>query len=135
MDLYHFTADLFIKGIRKEGLTKGVMPVIRNGKNGLLSYVQWLTVNGEFKQAFCEGSSLSYDRAENRLRVVVPENFRKNLLKWDLFKAMVIVQGFDIFPEFDNHDDCKNWFVYLGKIPPQWICQRTRKINQPKGAI
>ena len=53
MKLYHFTAERFLKGIQKDGLTKGHFPLlIKNDEIKLMKNCQWLTKRSGWDQAF-----------------------------------------------------------------------------------
>ncbi len=121
MKLFHFTAERFLEGIQKEGITKGHFPLQKNGRIGMMKNTQWLTKRPGWDQAFHdpELTELKYDRREVRLTIVIPKQRRvKNLL--DKNKIQRIFER-GLIPDFFADEDCENWFVFYGRIKPQWI--------------
>lgn len=120
MKLYHFTGDQFLYGIRTEGITLGMFPIIINEKIVLMKDCQWLTKNESFDQPWHdpELTTLPYDRRRNRLTIKIPKKEENKLWEW---KSIKIRFGKFFIPNFDYDEDCENWFIYMGKIKPQWI--------------
>ena len=113
---YHFTSHLHVDSCRNEGLKLGVMPFVKNGNLRLIKNYQWLTRRPDFKQAWCEGGSLQYDRSEYRITIEIPKLRQKNLFKW-LDKCETNKLAADL----NYRGDPENWFIYHGIIAPQWI--------------
>lgn len=118
MKLYHFTSPVHIKGCLKEGITKGSIPLIIQGKIALATGWQWLTSNPEFKQEWTNGeySTLPYDRTAFRLTVNIPKTAKDKLFRWmDVCKKLPIIK------EMNDFGDPENWWVFKGRIKPSWI--------------
>lgn len=119
--LYHFTSDLHLMGCRLDGLTKGVIPIqILQVGVKFISNAQWLTRNPDFDQAWDRWSTLPYDRTANRLTLCIPKDFTENLRCW---KEIGPKLAAETFKWLSLIGDPKNWFIYLGKIPPEWIVE------------
>lgn len=121
MKLYHFTAERFLKGIQKDGLTDGHFPLQRvNAQVGFMKNIQWLTKRQGWDQAFHdpELTELKYDRREVRLTIVIPKSQRLALFDKDR-----IVRTFErgLIPDFFADPDCENWFMFYGRVKAQWI--------------
>jgi len=122
--LYHFTAAHLIEKIKREGLTKGMVPVTTHPPR-FLTGLQWLTADGEFDQAWCAQKILvPYDRNAYRITVKVPKKHRKNVLHW----LMVCdVNKFPAAVELNRYGDPENWRIYRGFIRPGWFREIKRK--------
>ena len=121
MKIYHFTAKKFLKDIQKEGLTKGGTPVKgRDGKTRMFTNTQWLTTDSKWDQAFHDPSEtkLKYDRREILLTIVIPKSKRLHLANK---KRIIDVFGLNLLPEFFDHPDCEDWFIFYGRVKAQWI--------------
>lgn len=120
MELYHFTADQFLRGIRNEGITRGVFPLFIKNKLVFVKNCQWLTLNPSFEQPWHdpEFSTLPYDRRRNRLTITIPKKHRHLLLDWNSIKM-----GYQEYfiKDFDFHSDRENWHIFKGRIRPSWI--------------
>ncbi|MGL5514278.1 MAG: hypothetical protein ACRDBM_13715 [Sporomusa sp.] len=128
MRLYHFTPAHMIDGIITGGLTKGAMPMLnRFGEVlGFTSDVQWLTKESDFnKQAWATQNLINYDRTAYRLSVVIPITHYNNLYDMDKFLKYIIHDGTKrMIRETQGY---KDWYVYLGKIPADWIKESVKK--------
>lgn len=115
MKFYHFTAAHLLSAIQREGLTRGVIPIIDGGKlHGFISPYQWLTTNGSFVQDWQTHSHLPYKRNAVRLTVKIPKSSMVKVVPW---------LGLDITSHevLDSFGDPENWMVFDGKIPAGWI--------------
>lgn len=123
MKLYHFTSSLHVDGCLKNGIIKGVIPIYKGGKYGLIPGFQWLTSNPEFHQEWAntEYTTLPYDRTEYRLTVVIPKAARDRLFRW-----LDICDKLPIDEAMNAYGDPENWFVFQGRIKPGWI----RRVEQ-----
>ena len=123
MKLYHFTSPLHVDGCLKNGIIKGVIPIYKDGKYGLIPGFQWLTSNPEFHQEWAntEYTTLPYDRTEYRLTVVIPKAARDRLFRW-----LDICDKLPIDEAMNAYGDPENWFVFQGRIKPGWI----RRVEQ-----
>ncbi len=118
MKLYHFTPEWMLPGIKKEGLTKGVLVTQFKPPKFKTGY-QWLTINGDWNQSWNAGSTLPYDRTEIRLTVKIPDIHK--IIKWTTGGRTLINPG--IFEALSCYGDPDNWYLYFGKIKPKWIKQ------------
>lgn len=119
--LYHFTAKRFLKSIKHEGLTRGVMLKNINPPEFLLNK-QWLTKKAEFDQGWSIGTGrLQYKRNEVRLTIEIPHDERINLKPWTQMKFLVPL----VANELEDSDlaDPENWYIYQGRIKPEWITE------------
>jgi len=121
MELYHFTADQYLYGIRSEGLTKGRFPLIMKNQLIFVKECQWLTTVSSYENQSWhdpEHSTLPYDRRRNRLTINIPKDQRRLLLGWDSIK---IGFGEYFLDGFDENECCHHWYIYKGRIKPSWI--------------
>jgi hypothetical protein len=114
--LYHFTARRFVSGIRKDGLTRGMVPVSLSPPRVVSGY-QWLTSNPDFAQEWAEGTGrLPYRRDEVRIAVDVPavEQYRlTGRLGWTLLTPLAA--------DLCACGDPDHWYVFRGDVPPSWL--------------
>ena len=124
MKLYHFTSPLHVDGCLKNGIIKGVIPIYKDGKYGLIPGFQWLTLNPDFQQEWANTkySTLSYDRTEYRLTVVIPKTARDRLFKW-----LDICDSLPIDEAMNAYGDPENWYIFEGRIKPSWIRKVEKK--------
>jgi hypothetical protein len=117
--LYHFTSPLHVESCKKNGLTRGVIPLLVNGKIAILPGYQWLTANPDFNQSWAntEYTTLPYDRTAFRLTVVIP----KKTAQGQLFKWLDLCHKFPIDEYLNAYGDPENWHIFKGKIKPSWI--------------
>lgn len=111
--------------IRIMGLTRGMIPVLKAGRNGdrkedfsVLPGYQHLTANKSFAQSWEEHSHLPYRRNAVRLTVKIPKAHRTNLFYWLRFCEAVNLNSARVL---NSYGDPENWFVYRGRIPPAWF--------------
>jgi hypothetical protein len=117
MKLYHFTAKCFLKGIEKDGLTRGCM-LKSMSPPSFIPNSQWLTSNPEFEQSWLNpNSTLPYKRNEVRLTIEIPDHAEANAKPWSQMKFLVP----EVAQDLSQFGDPENWWIYSGNIPPQWI--------------
>ncbi len=120
MKLYHFTADQFLRGIRNEGITRGVFPLVMKKQLVFAKNCQWLTTESSYEQPWHDPdhSTLPYDRRRNRLTINIPKQHVRLLLDWNSIKM-----GFGEYfiNGFDEHECCRHWYIFKGRIKPSWI--------------
>lgn len=117
MTLYHFTAERFLNGIKREGLTRGHMLASLKPVR-LIANKQWLTSNAEFSQSWLNPRSiLPYKRNEIRLKIIIPDQAKDNCRPWSQMKFLVP----DVAQDLSAFGDPENWYIYDGHIPPTWI--------------
>lgn len=125
--LYHFCSDVHLEAILKQGLTRGVVAWISNGMPRVRTGFQWLTENPERSaQQWCPQhlSSLPYDRCANRLTIRIPLEDQVALSRWvDAGPLMVPEDQLRILNMFGN---AKEYWLYRGSIPAEWITQVDR---------
>lgn len=117
MTLYHFTAERFLKSIKKNGLTKGVMVKSMNPPQFIMGK-QWLTKNPHFEQSWAKGTGrLPYKRNEVRLTIEIPEDYQHQCKPWSQMKFLT-PEVADMLSAFG---DPENWYVFDGSISQHWI--------------
>ena len=124
MKLYHFTSSLHVEGCIKQGINRGLIPICKGGRLGLIPGFQWLTLNPDFQQEWANTkySTLSYDRTEYRLTVVIPKTARDRLFKW-----LDICDSLPIDEAMNAYGDPENWYIFEGRIKPSWIRKVEKK--------
>lgn len=117
MKLYHFCTKESLESIKKEGLTLGVIPVIKGDQVNVSQGFQWLTSNPSFVQEWDQGN-LPYKRTDCRITVKIPKT-NESLIKWtDLCNAGLLKETAAILNSFG---DPENWYVYKGRIKPNYF--------------
>lgn len=127
MKLYHFTSKHHVDGCLKEGIKLGGVPVIIDGKYQIISGYQWLTSNPSFHQEWAnrEFTTLSYDRTEYRLTVIIPKTSLNKLIKWsEYYKYSQVPE------ELNYYGDPENWYLFQGRIKPGWIREIENKARE-----
>lgn len=113
---YHFTPRWMLESIKKQGISEGKL-VIQTNPPKFKGGHQWLTINPDFNQSWCEYSMLPYDRSEVRIEVAIQKI--AHLYKWTQFgEKMAGKEMFDTLSEFG---DPENWYIYRGIITPMWF--------------
>ena len=125
--LYHFTANIYFNGIKREGMTKGVTPtnmVNEKGERLFIKNTQWLTIDGNVDNQFWA----TYNRKQSRFTVFIP----KELAMQKLLSMQTFCEVFKgKLPDgFMDDPIAKNWYVYIGAIHKQWIISARK---YPKG--
>ena len=124
MILYHFCAAQAVPSIMRYGLTLGMLPLYELTGYSLEPNYQWLTVEKDpKKQSWTEYNMVPYSRTAYRLTIRIPDSYRKKLIR-----ATELVKG---LRENQRHivDDWAGsdaWYVYHGRIPPEWIIGKQR---------
>ncbi len=126
MKLYHFTSKYHIGDCKFFGLTLGCIPLSIDHPPVVINGYQWLTKNKQFKQSWCEYSTLPYNRNDYIITIVIPKAHRKNLLKWIPYGKQ-----FKSYDALNSYGDLENWYVFKGTISTKWF----RKINQNPRAV
>lgn len=116
MKLYHFTSPHHVEGCTSKGISLGCIPTRILPPQFVFGF-QWLTANPEYKQSWNEGSSLPYDRTTYRLTVEVPEEYEHNVVQWNKIGIFLT----PLYNTLSATADHINWYLYRGKIPPEWI--------------
>ena len=119
MRLFHFCAPQFLEAIKREGLTMGMTPIVKNGAIKFIPGQQWLTQNPSFEQSWNGRVLVKYDRAAFRLTICIPKDERNRLVPF--IPNYRDALGTAMLPAFDDDEDCKNWFVFVGHVKPSWI--------------
>lgn len=117
MYLYHFTANRFLKSIKKEGLTRGVIPTSLFPPEFIFNY-QWLTCNDNFTQEWeTPTGRLCYRRNEVRLTIHIPASMEHYLIPMRRVRELTP----NLFDDLVRYGDPDNHYVYKGKVFPAWI--------------
>ncbi|MCK9577751.1 MAG: hypothetical protein M0R51_17725 [Clostridia bacterium] len=128
MILYHFCAEFSKDGILSEGIRLGQFAYFTNGDYKFIPNCQWLTKDANPKnQSWATTNIIDYSRTAYRMTINIPNNRHKKLIRAVDFvhdmsgEAKQIVNGW-----FGS----ENWYIYCGKIPPQWIlgCHRMEEL-------
>ena len=126
MILYHFCPAHMVKGILREGLTKGAYPIWDGDELSLMKDTQWLTTESNpKKQSWATSNLIEYSRTDYRLTVDIPGNYRKKVVGAYEFIKDFSEENRDPVEKYEGSDD---WYIYRGKIPPKWIVG-CRKLN------
>jgi len=135
-ELYHFTSHYHLPSILRYGIAKGDVPITPSG--GYNS--PWLTDDPHFlAQTWVHPSppELNMDKAEVRLTVFIPTN-DTSLWSWPTlavhekmdkvwFEALnAPVTRYGVGVDVHNHE---RWYVYQGRIPPEWVQEVTFKTH------
>lgn len=103
----------------KQGITLGRM-VRSMDPPSFISNKQWLTKNESFAQGWSVGTGrLPYKRNEVRLTVEIPLSEMENCKPWTQMRFLTPLVAYDL--EDSPHADPENWWIYQGKIKPDWI--------------
>ena len=156
--LYHFTSEKQLAQIKKFGITEGVLalstkPDPDNLKKDIFEHmrgVQWLTSNPEFIPMTAphgppRSSMYPGRKAEYRVTVKIPKDFRRNTPAWTLFARIMREGGyrdgdktFRLDPKMEREINLDlgnpaEWFVFCGPIvPPAWISSPTPNPSLPR---
>lgn len=116
-----------LPSIMKRGLTMGKLILKMPPDPRFMSGCQWLTINPDFDQSWCQYGSLPYDRTANRLNIEIPDRPARYLLKWtEKGQKLAGKEIYDILSEFG---DPENWYIFKGIIKPEWIKKVTVKLK------
>lgn len=130
MILFHFTTGHAIQKIRRQGLTKGVLPwnLDAQGNPTFRRPFQWLTRNGDFAQPWALLGSLPFARNEYRITVCVPKSHHARVHAWN---ELVRRCRPDSAEEINSTGgDVENWAVFHGPIPPTWFLEVARNTGE-----
>ncbi len=121
MKLYHFTAEHLVDHILKQGITRGVFPVL--DENGRLQFFinpcQWLTDDPNWDtQSWATREKIGYDRTAVRLTVVIPKEHRHLLVRAYDYLSCLPKHLHRIVTDWPGSE---HWYMFLDKIPPGWI--------------
>ena len=127
MRIYHFCSRHDVRGIKTDGITKGMIPSVKvetnpQGKRTetlvLYDGWQWLTMDGDHgRQSWATREVFKDDRTEYRLTIEIPEKELDCI--YDRERLLKVYP--EIGPLFEGWDGSENWRVYRGKIPKYWI--------------
>jgi hypothetical protein len=118
--LYHFCPRWMLNDILKQGLTLGKIPYWSEimGSVQFVRGYQWLTKNSDWKQSWCEHSTLPYRRDEVRLTVELPQYPTGRILPW---LEYCLVHPDQLQKDLNAYGDPWNWVLFRGNIEPGWI--------------
>lgn len=118
MKIYHFCCARDMKGIRTDGITKGVIPWFVGSTLHMMTGWQWLTLDGErAHQSWSTQYLLRYDRTEYRWTVEIPDRYLASL--YDREGLVKLYPGTEAL--FDGWLHSEQWRVYHGPIPKRWL--------------
>jgi hypothetical protein len=128
MTLYHFTTLIYLESIEREGITRGEIPITPEElENGV-----WLSSNKSGGSTGCQGGARrggdGYipDKTAARLTVEIPDE-DELLKRWPVWakERRVATSWYKKLDRAGNGGSL-TWYVYLGKIPPEWIVKVER---------
>jgi hypothetical protein len=115
MELYHFTAHRFLRGIAKHGLTVGDVPTdIRRGAGRV--GVWFTTVKG----ADGHGLGGALDKKALRLRVDIPEN-SPQLVRWPEWSKSNVTEETIAALHDAGGRGFDTWYIFFGIVEPDAI--------------
>lgn len=127
MILYHFCCERDMKGIRSQGITRGmvvgeILEKFRGRPSEWMPFYltgyQWLTLDGDHDaQSWATRHVIRLDRTEYRFTVDMPESEAGQLFDKD--KLNSAFPGTDAL--FLGWPGSENWRVYHGNIPKYWL--------------
>lgn len=125
MILYHYTSRHHIPRIQINGLRKGVIPwnMDARGKPGFVAGWQWMTLNGDFNQAWAlpqPFSKLPFRRDEYRITVKIPQAALERVVPWPVMAAKYHPDSEEFINSFADHI---HWRLVSGIIPPAWFVE------------
>ena len=124
MILYHFCAIGSKEGILSEGIRLGQFAYPNNDGYKLIPNCQWLTKDSDPKnQSWATQNLIHYSRTAYRMTVNIPNSRHKKLIRAVDFVRNMPAEAKQIVTGWTGSE---NWYIYRGKIPPQWIvgCHR-----------
>lgn len=122
MTFYHFTSKFHVQNCLKFGITKGMLP--RKTDKGYILHknIQWLTLDGNpNNQSWATQIIITYNRTEYRLKIKIPKKYRKNIISWKEYS-----KNKSEYIDLNQFKGSKNWFLYIGPIPRDWIKKTLR---------
>jgi hypothetical protein len=121
MILYHFTARALLPKIRREGLTKGMIPwgETRDGRVICKTGFQWLTRTQQWSdQTWALRGSMPISKNSIRITVLVPKEWEGKVAAWT---AIIRRYNPPFAEEMNQGMDYRNWVLFSGRIPPRWF--------------
>lgn len=111
--LYHFTRPAYVDDIMKGGIAYGDVPVTPSGGFN----APWLTDDpAPTIQQWIQGTD------KNKVRITVDIKNDKNLRKWDSYARNIHIEDWWYKAlDFSGGGGSEHWYIFLGRIPPQWI--------------
>ncbi|TAL78730.1 MAG: hypothetical protein EPN88_02060 [Bacteroidetes bacterium] len=114
---YHFTAKHLLPDILQQGLTLGKFPLISETSISFIKPCQWLTVNDKFEtQSWNTSNLIKYSRNDYRLTIEIPK--ANKIIKATDYIKLIPLEYRHIVMDWVGSDE---WYLYLGKISPEWI--------------
>lgn len=128
--LYHFCAAQDVESIKRQGLTLGMCPVVTDYGIKFIKKCQWLTkdMNPE-AQNWATSHVLNYSRTAYRLTVVISGKHIKKLISATEFAKELPKVAQQVVTEWPGSE---NWYIYRGKILPQWIKEIVKMEDEDK---
>lgn len=133
MKLYHFAPAHLLKGIQKQGLVLGSLPIITETKIDLVRPCQWLTSDGDFNsQSWATRGLVQYDRTAVRLKMVIPKTARGKLWNAHDLLPQIPEESRRLITDWDGSE---HWYLFFGRIPPGWIREVVWKTEKPETIV
>lgn len=120
--LYHFCCEMDMRGIRTDGITKGMVALQRQIPSGTRKEVwqtvfdrgwQWLTYDGDHdRQSWATNMTILTNRLEYRFTVELPDGDADQL--YDRNRLEERFPGSRTL--FDGWPGSENWVVYRGNV-------------------
>lgn len=122
MKLYHFTPAHMVEDVLRQGLTKGLIPILDDQTGRPLGFqgsCQWLTSDKNFNaQSWATSQLIGQDRTAYRLTIIVPKTHRKELWQAHQYLPHLNPGTRHLITDWEG-SEC--WYLFLGKIPSGWI--------------
>lgn len=117
--LYHFCAARDVRSVLREGLTKGMTPIFKDGEPRMMQRTQWLTADKDpERQSWNTRHLVQYSRTAYRLTVSIPYSRRKKLVKATEFIKILTEENAALVRDWAGSE---SWYIFFGNIPPEWI--------------
>jgi len=121
MIFYHFTAKHLLPDILEQGLTLGKFSLISDASISFFTPCQWLTTNSGFNtQSWNTSNLIKYVRDDYRLTVEIPYRDMRKVIKATEYVKLIPVEYRHVVTDWEGS---KDWYLYLGKIRPEYIVE------------
>ena len=129
--LYHFTSEQLIGKVRRQGLTRGMIPWDIDPQTlevRTQSGYQWLTCEKSYEQPWALLGNLPHARNRYRITIVIQGTAQQRLAPWtEICKRFSPESAEDL----NRCPGWADWFVFKGRIPPQWFLSIERNPYGP----
>lgn len=131
MILYHFTSNVLLPRVERDGLTKGAVPwtLTDEGKVQMMTKLQWLTVNGDFfDQSWDDGVGMTgaiMRRTDWRITIEIPNLAEAHVVPWLKFAEQHNLPVQQHYRE-RGFTGQRHWCIFRGSIPRAWFVERMK---------